>query len=132
MNEDFKTSQLSFGGYVQASYLLPGDINADLSGWYNSGELEGIIDGEWLYGMDIGFSKKFLDNKLKVSLGVENVLHRFFHGEVKYANIDMSIISKWDAPIANLQISYKFGNQYMKEDKRHQSGASDVINRAQK
>ena len=112
--------------------MLPGKINTELSGWYNSGGQDGIINASWLYGVDIGFSKKFMDNKLRVSLGVENILARYMFADIKYANMDILINSRWDGPVVNMQVSYKFGNQHMKSSKRRSSSASDVLNRAQK
>ncbi len=116
---------------LQANITLPWKIDAELSGWWNSGPLEGIINSEWLYGVDVGISRKFLDDKLKLSIGVENILSRFYHGSVQYANMDFSVVSKWDAPVFNFQASYKFGNQHIKGKGSRESSAEDVIKRAQ-
>ena len=73
-----------------------------------------------------------MDNKAKVSIGVENILARYMFAEIKYSNMDIGINSRWDGPVVNMQFSYKFGNQHMKSSKRQNSSASDVLNRAQK
>lgn len=132
LDENFNRSKWDYTAYLQTEFMLPGKINTELSGWYNSGGQDGIINAQWLYGVDIGFSKKFMDNKAKVSLGVQNILARYMFADIKYANMDININSRWDGPVVNMQFSYKFGNQHMKSKERRNSSASDVLNRAQK
>ena len=131
LDQTFDQSKWDYTGFVQMNFTLPGKIESEVSGWYTTGGLEGIINSEWLYGVDIGFSKKFMDDKAKISIGVDNLLYRFFHGDVVYSNIDMNIISTWDAPVFNIQLRYKFGNQHMKSKKRR-SGASEELRRTGK
>ncbi len=132
LGDNFQRSKWDYTAYVQTEFMLPGKINTELSGWYNSGGQDGIINASWLYGVDIGFSKKFLNDKARVSLGVQNILARYMFADIKYANMDISIHSRWDGPVVNMQFSYKFGNQHMKSSKSRNSSASDVLNRAQK
>lgn len=127
---DFFRSKWDYTGFLQVNFELPGKIQSEISGWYNSGGQEGIINSQWLYGVDIGFSKKVLNDKGRVSFGVDNVLARYFHGDIKYANMDVQLRNNWDGPVFNAQFSYKFGNQHMKQSKKHRSSASDEINRA--
>ena len=131
LDQTFDQSKWDYTGFVQMNFTLPGKIESEVSGWYTTGGLEGIIDAEWLYGVDIGFSKKFMKGKAKISVGVEGLFNRFFHGTVAYSNIDMNIIQTWDAPVFNMQLRYKFGNQHMKS-KKHRSGASEELRRTGK
>jgi ferric enterobactin receptor len=127
----FVATKWDYTGFLQAEFKLPGKINGEVSGWYNSGGQDGLISAEWLYGVDIGFSKKFLNDKLSISLGCENILAKYMTANVKYANMDILIRDRWDGPIVNMRVGYRFGNQHMKQSKSHNSSSSDVINRAQ-
>ncbi|RMG84097.1 MAG: hypothetical protein D6714_08610 [Bacteroidetes bacterium] len=129
---DFLRAKWDYTAFMQVNFTLPADIESEVSGWYNSGGQEGIINGQWLYGVDVGVSKKFLNDKAKVSIGVDNLLGRFFHGEIKYANMNLDIRNHWDKPVYNVQFNYKFGNQHMKRRQRHQSSATEELNRAGK
>ncbi len=131
LDQQFSRSKWDYTGFLSANITLPEKIEMELSGWWNSGALQGIITSEWLYGVDVGVARKFLNDKLKVSFGIDNVLRRFFQGDVQYANMDFDIVSRWDAPVYNCQVSYKFGNQHMKSKGGRSSSAEDVINRAQ-
>lgn len=127
--QQFSRSKWDYTGFLQAEISLPGDFKSSISGWYNSGGQQGIINAEWLYGVDVGLSKKFLDDKLKVSVGVENLLARYMHAEIKYANMDLFIFDRWDGPVLNMQFSYKFGNQHFKSKEGRRSSASEELNR---
>ena len=132
LNEVFDRSKWDYTGVINVSYTLPWDINTEVSGFYTSGGLEGLIDGQWMYGIDFGFSKRFLNEKAKISIGVDNIFSRFFHGEVNFSNINMDILNTWEAPVVNMQFSYKFGNQHYKKSNKHKSSARDELNRVGK
>jgi hypothetical protein len=125
----FEQDAWSFTGFASATFELPGEISTEISGWYNSGGQEGIINTDWLYGMGLSFSKKFLNKKLNVSLGIEDIFNKFWTGNINYANMNASIRNTWPKNVANLRVSYKFGNQYIKNKKKSRSSANDEMNR---
>ncbi len=129
LQEQFDRSKWNYTGYMQVNFKLPADINGEVTGWIDSGAQEGIMNAEYLYGVNAGFSKKFLNDKAKLSIGVNDLFNRFWHAKIDYANMDVDLIAKWDAPVVNMRFSYKFGNQHMKT-KRHKSSGADVMNRA--
>jgi len=114
---------------AQAEFSLPGDIQAELGGWYTSSMQDGIFAAEYMYGTNAGIAKKFLDNKLKISLGIEDFANKFFTARVDYQQ-DMDILSTWQAPNISLRMSYKFGNQHLKKKKKTAGSASEEIRRA--
>jgi hypothetical protein len=130
LDQQFQATRWDYTGFLQANFKLPWDINAEVSGWYNSGGQEGLISSSWLYGVDVGVRKTILGDRLTISAGVENVLARYFRGDVVYSNMNIDIYNRWDGPVVNMQLSYKFGNQHMKQKKSHQSSASEELNRA--
>lgn len=132
LNDNFLRSKWDFTGFLQASFKLPGEINSEVTGWYNSGGQEGIISADWIYGVDIGFSRKFLDDKLKISAGVENLMARYLRAEIRYANMDIDLYNRWDGPVINMQLVYKFGNQHFKQKQGRRSSAAEELNRAAK
>lgn len=125
----FERSQWSYTTFLQAEFKLPGDINAEIGGWYNSGQQEGIFNTEYLYGTSFGLSKKILDGKGKISFGIEDFANRFWHANVDYQQ-DMDLIVKWQAPVVNMRFSYKFGNQHLKSKTKTKSSASEELRRA--
>ena len=128
-NGSFLRSRWHTVAVLNAQFKLPWDVNAEIGGWFTSGQQEGIFRTEYLYGSSFGLSKKLLDNKLKVSLGVEDFVNRFWYASVDYQQ-DMDIKSSWQAPVFNMRLSYKFGNQHMKSKGKRRGSASDEIRRA--
>ena len=131
LGEIYNQSKWDFMAYTSIHFTLPWEIDSEVSGWYTTGGLHGMMDSEWMYGTSLGFSKRFLNKKLKVSLGIDNPFNRFFSGNVNYSNLDIKISEEWDAKRASIQVSYKFGNQHIKS-KKHKSGAGEELQRAGK
>jgi len=125
----FERSKWNTTTFLQAEFNLPGNINAELGGWYTSANQEGIFNSEYLYGTSFGISKKFLDNKAKVSLGIEDFTTRFWNASVDYQQ-DLDITVRWQAPVVNARFSYKFGNQHLKSKSKRSGSAAAEIQRA--
>jgi len=125
----FERSKWNTTLFLQAEFKLPGDINAEIGGWYTSANQEGIFNSEYLFGSEFGMSKKFWDNKAKFSIGVEDFVNRFWHASVDYQQ-DMDLVLRWQAPVVNARFSYKFGNQHLKSKKKNTGSASEELKRA--
>lgn len=108
--------------FVQASYQLPWDINFELSGNYGTGALEGQIDVDWLAELDVSFGKKFMNDKLKVNLGLNKLLNRGFVGNIDYGNGTANVESNGSRQNVQLRLTYSFGSQFgKKKEKRNLS-----------
>lgn len=129
LGQQFDQDAWSFTVFTSFNFSLPAKIDTEVSAWYNSGGQEGIINTDWIYGVSASVSKKFLDNKLRLSLGVEDIFNRFWTGNIDYANMNADIQSLWPNQVVNFRASYKFGNQHIKSKKRNQSSAIDEMNR---
>ena len=132
LDDSFVRSKWDYSVFLQAEFALPGKVNTTLTGWYNSGPQEGIINVSWLYGVDIGFSKEILKDKGNISFGIQNLFNRFMYGEIRYANMYTDLFSRWDGPQYNLQFSYKFGNQHYKSREGRRSSAAEELDRINK
>ncbi|MEW7288930.1 outer membrane beta-barrel protein [Aquimarina sp. 2304DJ70-9] len=111
-------SQWSLTWYTSAEYKLPWGINSEISGYYTTGGLEGQIEYKWIAGLDIALSKKFLNDRLKVSVEFEEVLNRKFLGTINYDNVNASIENDWPRQNLYLQLNYSFGSKFNKNKKR--------------
>lgn len=128
LDPQLKLSKWNYGWYTQASYELPWEINAEMSSYFGSGALEGQIDVGWIGDLDFSFGKKFLDDRLKVNLGISKVLNRGFVGIVNYDNIDAEIESNGSRQNVQLRFAYSFGSKFGKK-KSDRNGSRDEENR---
>lgn len=131
LDQQFDRSKWAFGATMEANFKLPWDINTEVSAYYLSGSQEGILDAGWLYGVHLGFSKKFLNDKAKFSVRIEDLFYRYYHADVQFANMDVNIVNRWDAPFLKLGLTYKFGNQHTKAKQQWENSGANEIKRAQ-
>ena len=129
--ENFDVSAWSFSAFMQVNYKLPWDVKVEFTGWYTNGGQDDIFLMEWLYGTELGFEKKFLDNQLSVNVSFENFLNRFAYMTVDYYETVGNIKSTWDNKVVNVNVTYNFGNKYLKDRKRRRNSAQDELNRTQ-
>lgn len=114
--------------FTQASYELPWGINAELNGNYGTGALEGGIDAEWFADLGFSFSKKIMDEKLKVNLGFNKMLNRGFVGVIDYNNLFAEVESNQSRQNIQLRLSYSFGSKFGKK-KTRRNASQDEENR---
>jgi len=112
--------------FTSAEYKLPWGIQSEVSGYYTSGGFEGQIEFDWIAGLDIAFSKKFMNDQLKVSVELEEILDRKFNGAINYDNVNANIISDFPRRNIFLLLSYSFGNKYNKKKSRKNSAGDEV------
>jgi len=129
LGSTFNVGQWNTTAVLQAEFELPWELNAEMGGWYTSSSQEGIFNSEHLYGTSFGLSRKFLDRKLQVNVGVEDFINRFWHANVDFQQ-DMDLVVKWQAPAVSMKVSYKFGNQHLKSKKKTAGSASEELRRA--
>ena len=125
MPNNLNLQKWSLMWFTQASYELPWKINAEISGNYGTGALEGGIDAEWFAGLDFSFGKKFLDEKLKVNLGFNKMLNRGFVGKIDYNNLVADIESNQSRQNIQLRASYSFGSKFGKNKNRRNASEEE-------
>lgn len=118
-------SKWSLTWYTNVEYLLPWEINSELSGFYSSGGLEGQIEHDWIAGLSFAMSKSFMNEKLKANLGIGEILNRQFKGVVDYNNVDAEVINDWSRQNVYLQITYKFGDDFSKRKTQNTSSKDE-------
>ncbi|SEL21554.1 Outer membrane receptor proteins, mostly Fe transport [Aquimarina amphilecti] len=111
-------SKWSLTWYTSAEYKLPWGINSEVSGYYSTGGLEGQIDYEWIAGIDVAISKKFMNDRLKVSIEFEEILNRKFYGAINYDNVNATIVNNWPRQNIFFQLNYNFGSKFSKKKNR--------------
>ncbi len=105
---------------AQNTFTLPGGYRAEVSGWYVSPMLEEsnfLINSMW--SMDVGIQKTFLDDALKVKLGMSDIF-KTNHWQVNsdLGPLNVYATGGWDSRRLKLNISYSFGNSNVKSRRR--------------
>jgi len=103
---------------------------AELSGFYRSKGMEGVIYIQPIVQVNAGISKQVLKNKGSIRLNVRDVFAgSVFKGYSKYSNIDIQFRNVNDNRAVSLTFSYRFNKGKLKAGSRRDSGAGDEQNR---
>lgn len=131
LSAEYLQNQWSVTGFLQVNVTLPKEWKLEVSGWIQGPGLDGIIRHESMYGLSAGLQKEFFDKRLRLQLNGDGIVQKFFHGRVDYENLDFNIVSKWEAPVYNCRLTWKFGNQFIKNRENRSSSSSSEQKRIQ-
>lgn len=121
----------AYNFYTGHTFIMKKNWTAEMSMWYNSPGLYGIIEmSKPQYAVNAGVQKSFLDKKAKLKLSVNDIfLTSFFAGNINYSNMNLSLNNRWNARRVALTFTYNFGNQNVKASRRN-SGSEELKKRA--
>jgi outer membrane receptor protein involved in Fe transport len=113
------------------SFLLPKNWSAELSMWFNSPALYGIIEVDRpQYAVNGGIQKSFPQKNSKLKLSFSDLfLTSFFGGKINYANMNVDLGNRWTSRRISLTYTWNFGNQNVKVSRRS-TGNDDLKRRA--
>ncbi len=118
--------------YTANNLTFNNNWSAEVSMWYNSKNLYGIIRSlKPQYAVNLGVQKSIFDKKAKLKFNVNDLFQTsYFNGAVKYQNIDLSIHNRWASRRATLSFTYNFGNQNVKSARRRSTATEEFKRRA--
>ncbi|WP_074407419.1 TonB-dependent receptor domain-containing protein [Aquimarina megaterium] len=111
--------------YTSAQLKLPWGINSELTGYYSTSGVDGQFKHEWLAGLNVAVSKKFMKDQLKVNMGMNDILNRPINGVVKYDNINAEAIVDQSRQNVYLQLSYSFGSKFSRKKSRKEASKEE-------
>ena len=118
---------------IQNRITLPKDWSAEVSGFYVSRAVQGVIAGNSLWAINAGISKQLMDKRLSLRLNVQDIFwSQRFTGKFNFQNVDVNVAGFGDSRQVRLTASYRFGNQKVQQARRRSSGADDEKNRINK
>jgi hypothetical protein len=120
----------SFSGNVTNSFTFGKGWTGEISGWYNSKMLRGLIRSNGMGAVNAALSKQVLKTKGTIKLGVDDIFNtRQFSGVVKYSDVNVDVVSRRPSRQFNINFSYRFGKKDIPEARRKNGGAGDEQNR---
>jgi iron complex outermembrane receptor protein len=124
----------SFNMYHQQSYSFPKGWNAEISGWYTSPSVwEGTFVMNSMWAAGAGISKKFANDKAKVTLSIDDIFKtNVWRGESTFGGLYMDVSGGWDSRRARLTFNYNFGKEINSKSRNRRTGLEDEQNRIKK
>jgi iron complex outermembrane receptor protein len=126
-NEPVSLGILGFTMQVQQQFKWGKGWAAELSGFYRTKGVEGVIFIQPIGQVNAGLSKQIMKNKASLKLNVRDIFHgNVFKGSSRYGNVDAHFKDINDSRAVSLAFSWKFNKGKLKANGgRHQGGASD-------
>jgi Outer membrane protein beta-barrel family/CarboxypepD_reg-like domain/TonB-dependent Receptor Plug Domain len=119
LGQTLNTGQFAYNFYTSQNLKLPKSLTAEVSMWYNSRNIYGMMLGKAQYAVNAGLQKSFWNKKASLKLNVNDIfLTSFWAGRTDFANVKLDIRNRWDSRNARLTFTYKFGNQNVKAARR--------------
>lgn len=123
----------TYSFFQQHTFTLPNKFAAELSGWFSGpGIWGGVFEYETTWSLNLGLSRKFLNDQLNVRLSAQDLFYESgWSGESKFNGLTSTGMGSYDSRRVNLSVSYNFGNKNVKSRKR-KTGMDDESKRTKK
>ena len=116
----------TFNANMTNQFTLPKKFSLELSGWYQSGFIEGQLIGKPMGAVSFGIQKKMMKDKATLKLNVNDVFWtQKFRGSFAFNDIDVQIVNRWESRTARMTFTYRFGNNKVKAARQRQTGLDD-------
>jgi len=120
---------VSFTANINNQFVFTKGWSAELSGFYRTTSVQGVLVARPMGALNIGVSKQVLKNKGSIRLNCRDFLNiQVFKGYSKYQNIDVDLRSARDSRVLNLSFTYRFGKGKPMQQ-RKKGGAGDEQSR---
>jgi iron complex outermembrane recepter protein len=103
----------------------------EISGWYRTAGLEGVINARPMGMMSIGYSQQVLKGKATLRLNLRDVFHtQSFKATSKYGTVDAAFQETRDSRVLNIGFTYRFMKGKLKASQgRRSNGAGEEQSR---
>ena len=130
-NEEISVAVTTFQAQVQQQFKLGKGWSAELSGFYRTKGLEGVIFIEPIAQVNGGISKQVLKNKGSIRLTFKDIFAgSVFKGYSKYSNVDAQFKDVNDNRTVGVSFTYRFNKGKLKASgSSKKGGAGDEQNR---
>ncbi|HEX6332856.1 MAG TPA: TonB-dependent receptor [Flavisolibacter sp.] len=125
----FSDSRISMNTTQQ--FQVSKTLSAELSGFYRTGGIEGVIRIKSMGALSAGLSQQVLKNRGNIRLTVRDVFYtQVFDATIRYGNVDAMIRESRDSRTVNLAFTWRFSKGKMAAPKKKAGGsAADEQNR---
>ena len=120
----------SFMGNVNNIFNFGKGWSAEISGWYRSKTIDGLLVANDMWAINSALSKQIFKKKGTIKAGVRDIFWtQAFSGYAKYSDVDVTLSSRRDSRQFSINFSYRFGKTNIAPARRKTGGADDEQNR---
>ncbi|TXH22831.1 MAG: TonB-dependent receptor [Chitinophagaceae bacterium] len=113
------------------SFTFKKSWGAELSGWYRSANMQGILVANQMGVMNFNISKKLWQNKALLKLGIRDIFNtQQFNGYATYANVNTKVKNTRESRQFTISFTMKLGKNNIAPSRKRTTGAEDEQSRA--
>ncbi|PYF75733.1 outer membrane beta-barrel family protein [Pedobacter nutrimenti] len=121
--QDLNTGKTSFQFKSQHSFIIRKDLSAEMSASYESPLDYGTLSLKSRYGLDIGFSKSFMNKKVNLKMALSDVFNtQITKLSSAYPGLIYNLDQKNETRAARVTLTYRFGKNEIKPARRRSTG----------
>ncbi|HEY0042338.1 MAG TPA: outer membrane beta-barrel family protein, partial [Flavisolibacter sp.] len=111
-------------------FKLSKTFTAEVSGFFRSAAIEGVIKASPMGSINLGFSQQIMKEMGTLRLSIRDVFYtQRFKGSTKYGNVDAAFQEQNDTRVVTLGFTYRFSKGKVNGPKRRSGSANDEQNR---
>lgn len=123
---ELNNQKFSYVASLNNEIKLPSAWNMELNGQYQSKITFGLFEIDPQFSLDLGLSKKVLNNRGKIKIGVSDILYTSNSPvRIMQDDIDLRVNQDRDSRRVRITFTYNFGNQKVKGAKRRKTATSE-------
>jgi outer membrane receptor protein involved in Fe transport len=123
---EYRRGRLSAMVYLQSKVRLPQNVSLEVSGFYHSAGLNGLIAFRPFGSATVGLQKSFLKDQAQLRISASDV---FFtnkqRGTVLYQDMNIRFFTQSETQQIRASFSYKFGNQRLQAARKRATGLDE-------
>jgi hypothetical protein len=125
LGENINVGNTAFNFFTSQNFTIKKGWTAETSMWYNSKNIEGVMQANAMYAINAGLSKSFWERKGSLRLTVNDIFATArFSGLMNFGGVDLTLKNRWDSRQVRLNFTYRFGNQNVKASRNRQTATS--------
>ncbi len=107
-------------------FKISKNFSAEVSGFYRTAGLEGVIKTKPMGMVSAGFSQTVLKGKGTLRLNIRDLFYtQKFQAETRYGNVDAAFQTNRDSRVANLGFTYRFTKGKMNGAPKRRAGSAN-------
>ena len=112
--------------YAQSNTRLPHGFTFEVSGYYQTAGVNGLINFQGFGALNLGLQKTLLNERATFRLSLNDALFSAKQrGTVRYQDLDVSFLSYGESRQLRATFSYKLGNAQMKAARKRATGIDE-------
>jgi len=126
----FKNGKTTFVFNSNHNFIINSSLTADLSVNYSSSQVYGTYIAKPIYGIDLGLSKSFADQKANIKLALNDVFNQRnirIRSAIPFQDYQLS--QKQESRIFRLSFTYNFGSKSVKGARERSNSSATEQNR---